>query len=162
MKRLPSFFFDKEDRRCHWQLWQAYVSALEILIKEFIKLLLFHWSKGVDLSDGCLGISSIAWSHCFQSGNSSKDSLVNTSLNYWYVSGTMSLKWVDQLSLDGSVSCWEIDHMATLSSSCIFTNCTRNWSPGSISSGCGCMKPGGFQPQSLVAFLEPLLYVLNR
>src|SRR5882724_9947549 len=46
--------FDKEDWRGHGQLGGMYVSALEVLFKEVIQLLLFDWGQEVDFSAECL------------------------------------------------------------------------------------------------------------
>src|SRR5882724_5564877 len=54
------------------------------------------------------GTSSMAWSHCFQSGNSSKDSLAKMSRNSWYGLGTMSSKHVDEVPPTALVSFWEM------------------------------------------------------
>src|SRR5882724_648389 len=62
------------------------------------------------------GTSSMVWSHCFQSGNSSKDSLAKTSRNSWYVLGTMSSKRVDEVPPAASASFWEMVWVALISS----------------------------------------------
>jgi len=51
-----NFLHDEEDGRYYQWLWWVYAPALEILIKEFIKLLPFYWGNGVDLSAKCLGV----------------------------------------------------------------------------------------------------------
>src|SRR5882724_13358577 len=55
-----------------------------------------------------LGTSSMVWSHCFQSGNLSKDSLAKMSRNSWYSLGTMSSKCVDEVPPVASASFWKM------------------------------------------------------
>src|SRR5882724_8516971 len=88
------------------------------------------------------GTSSMAWSHCFQLGNSSKDSLMKTSQNSWYGLGTMSLKHVDEVPPTASASFWEMVWVALISSDRVPMNQTRSRSPSSSPSGSGCANPG--------------------
>src|SRR5882724_13217903 len=62
------------------------------------------------------GTSLMAWSHCFRSGNLSKDSLAKTSRNSWYGLGTMSLKRVDEVPPAALASFWEMVWVALISS----------------------------------------------
>src|SRR5882724_1156708 len=55
-----------------------------------------------------LGTSSMAWSHCFRLGNSSKDSLVKMSRNSWYGLGTMSSKHIDEVPPAALARFWEM------------------------------------------------------
>src|SRR5882724_13660607 len=89
------------------------------------------------------GASSMAWSHCFRSGNSSKDSLAKTSRNSWYNLGTMSLKHVDEVPPVASASFWEMVWATLISSDRAPMNQMRSRSPLSSSSGSGHMNPGG-------------------
>jgi len=59
----------------------------------------------------------MAWSHCFQLGSLSKDSLAKMSRNYWYGLGTMSSKCIDKAPPEASASFWEIVWVALISSS---------------------------------------------
>jgi len=88
------------------------------------------------------GTSLMVWSHCFQSGNSSKDSLMKTSQNSWYGLGTMSLKHVDEVPPTASASFWEMVWVALISSDRVPMNRMRSWSPSSSSSGSGHANPG--------------------
>src|SRR5882724_6458849 len=54
------------------------------------------------------GTSLMVWSHCFQLGNSSKDSLAKMSQNSWYSLGTMSSKCMDGAPPKASASFWEM------------------------------------------------------
>src|SRR5882724_2557893 len=88
------------------------------------------------------GTSSMAWSHCFQSGNLSKDSLAKTSRNSWYGLGTMSLKRVDEVPPAALASFWEMVWVALISSDRAPTNRMRSRLPSSSSSGSGRANPG--------------------
>src|SRR5882724_10511510 len=81
------------------------------------------------------GTSSMAWSHCFRSGNTSKDTLAKTSQNSWYSLGTMSSKHVDEVPPADSASFWEMVWVALISSDRAPMNQMRSWSPSSSSSG---------------------------
>src|SRR5882724_51123 len=89
-----------------------------------------------------LGTRSMAWSHCFQSGNLSKDSLAKTSRNSWYGLDTMSSKHVDEVPPVASASFWEMVWVALISSDQAPTNRMRSWSPSSSLSGSGHANPG--------------------
>src|SRR5882724_2423285 len=78
-----------------------------------------------------LGTSLMVWSHCFQLGNLSKDSLAKTSRNSWYGLGTMSSKHVDEVPPVASASFWEMVWVALISSDRAPTNQIRSRSPSS-------------------------------
>src|SRR5882724_12949556 len=88
------------------------------------------------------GTSSMVWSHCFQSGNSSKDSLEKMSRNSWYSLGTMSSKRVDEVPPAASASFWKMVWVALISSDRVPMNQMRSQSPSSSSSGSSHTNPG--------------------
>src|SRR5882724_4603432 len=88
------------------------------------------------------GTSSMVWSHCFRSGNSSNDSLVKISQNSWYGLGTMFSKHVDEVPPAALASFWEMVWVALISSDQAPTNRMRSRLPSSSLSGSGRMNPG--------------------
>src|SRR5882724_9076306 len=103
----------------------------------------------------------MVWSHCFQSGNSSKDSLAKMSQNSWYGLGTMSSKRVDEVPPAASASFWEMVWVALISSDRTPTNQMRSRSPSSSSSGSGhAIQVRARLPCEWIQTLEPPLHVL--
>src|SRR5260221_12766961 len=82
------------------------VAICKVLLEEVVKSFCSAgdrgnvWERGSSVS----GVRSMAWSHAFHGGSSSKASLEKTSLKSWYWAGTMSSRgWLSPAFCHGTL-----------------------------------------------------------